>query len=439
MKIAIVGPQVSVDRIKAIVARKEPFIECLEAPYTDLSQVARIVEDCQPQVDGVLFSGQTPFYFACHYVTPTKPWEYLPRNMISTLCALLRASYLNHYDIRSVSEDGFADNTLLQTYDEIGFAREEVHIYSCPVSVAEADYCKKVAKFHSDLYRAKKVGLCLTGLLQVESILKEQGIPVVRVAINVESTMDRVSQLRLSHEATPAAANHVAVVMISVSFLREHSLNSRSEFQLLQQVNHASEIVYALAAKLNAAVVSKGQTYYLFTTYSQIERETGGFKRMPLLGKFLALDQGAAVTIGIGLGDHPAEAKRKAEIGCKKAERYGVACFVIRTNGQMIGPITEKLPDGHIPLADQNLYLISQKASISIDTLNLIDQVQKQYDLSETTPTELAKLCGLPLRSMNRLLQKLIDAGYAVVVGKESARNPGRPRRIIRLRLVEHK
>ena len=50
-----------------------------------------------------------------------KPWEYLPRNMISTLCALLRAGYLNNYDIRKISEDGFFDNTLLQVYDEMDF------------------------------------------------------------------------------------------------------------------------------------------------------------------------------------------------------------------------------------------------------------------------------------------------------------------------------
>lgn len=41
--------------------------------------------------------------------------------------------------------------------------------------------------------------------------------------------------------------------------------------------------------------------------------------------------------------------------------------------------------------------------------------------------------------SMNRFLQRLIDAGYAVVVGKESSQNPGRPKRIIRLRLTERK
>ena len=266
MKIAIVGPEVSTSRVVAVVQKKEPFIECIGAPYQDLSEVPQIVRKYQPIVDGLLFTGQTPFQYACYYVNPEKPWEYLPRNMISTLCALLRAGYLNNYDIRKISEDGFFDNTLLQVYDEIGFSREEIHIYSCPINVSEPNYCKKVAEFHSDLYLSNKISLCLTGNFTVEHILKERNIPVVRCAINTESIMDRVSQLRLVHETGPTEEYRIAVVIVATSFLREHSLNSRSELQLLQQENRSREIIYTMAGQLNAALVDKSQTYYLFTT-----------------------------------------------------------------------------------------------------------------------------------------------------------------------------
>ena len=439
MKIAIVGPEVSTSRVVAVVQKKEPFIECIGAPYQDLSEVPQIVRKYQPIVDGLLFTGQTPFQYACYYVNPEKPWEYLPRNMISTLCALLRAGYLNNYDIRKISEDGFFDNTLLQVYDEIGFSRKEIHIYSCPINVSEPNYCKKVAEFHSDLYLSNKISLCLTGNFTVEHILKERNIPVVRCAINTESIMDRVSQLRLVHETGPTEEYRIAVVIVATSFLREHSLNSRSELQLLQQENRSREIIYTMAGQLNAALVDKSQTYYLFTTQLQIARETHNFKNIPVLTKLQAIDQSASISIGIGLGATPSQAKRNAEIGLKKAARYGSAGFVIYENGQMIGPITENSSDSQIPLLDRNLYLISQKTSIGIDTLSLIDHVQRQFDLNETTPSELARLCGFTLRSMNRFLQRLIDAGYAVVVGKESSQNPGRPKRIIRLRLTERK
>lgn len=251
--------------------------------------------------------------------------------------------------------------------------------------------------------------------------------------------MDRVSQLRLVHETGPTEEYRIAVVIVATSFLREHSLNSRSELQLLQQENRSREIIYTMAGQLNAALVDKSQTYYLFTTQLQIARETHNFKNIPVLTKLQAIDQSASISIGIGLGATPSQAKRNAEIGLKKAARYGSAGFVIYENGQMIGPITENSSDSQIPLLDRNLYLISQKTSIGIDTLSLIDHVQRQFDLNETTPSELARLCGFTLRSMNRFLQRLIDAGYAVVVGKESSQNPGRPKRIIRLRLTERK
>ena len=57
MKIAIVGPEVSTSRVVAVVQKKEPFIECIGAPYQDLSEVPQIVRKYQPIVDGLLFTG----------------------------------------------------------------------------------------------------------------------------------------------------------------------------------------------------------------------------------------------------------------------------------------------------------------------------------------------------------------------------------------------
>ena len=72
MKIAIVGPEVSTSLCSGSGTEKEPFIECIGAPYQDLSEVPQIVRKYQPIVDGLLFTGQTPFQYACYYVNPGK-------------------------------------------------------------------------------------------------------------------------------------------------------------------------------------------------------------------------------------------------------------------------------------------------------------------------------------------------------------------------------
>ncbi len=437
MRIAIVGPQQSIVRVRDVITEKVPFLEYLEAPYTSLSDVPGLLKKYQSQVNGVLFTGQTPFQYACHHCTATVPWEFLPRNMVSTLCALVQAGYLNGYDIRNISSDGFADGILQQVYREIGFTSDEIHIYSCPTSVSEENYYEKVASFHSDLYNAKRVGLCITGLSTVYQLLRSQKIPAVKVSANAENILEKVNSLRLAHEMHTSEENRIAVTAVKISSFQEYSVNARNELQQLQQENKSGEMVYLLAMKMGAAIVQQAQVYYLFTTKHQIERETQGFKRIPLLSSILSVNPNASVAIGVGLGKNAGEAKRNADLCRGKAERYGVACFVLNENDQMIGPITEGLSKHKPTIIDQNLYLISKKTSIGIDTLHLLEQTQRQYDLRETTPSELAKLCGFPLRSMNRLLKKLEDAGYVMVVGKGSNPGPVRPSRIIRLRLTE--
>ena len=78
MRIAIVGPQQSIVRVRDVITEKVPFLEYLEAPYTSLSDVPGLLKKYQSQVNGVLFTGQTPFQYACHHCTATVPWEFLP-------------------------------------------------------------------------------------------------------------------------------------------------------------------------------------------------------------------------------------------------------------------------------------------------------------------------------------------------------------------------
>ena len=59
MKIAIVGPEVSTSRVVAVVQKKEPFIECIGAPYQDLSEVPQIVRKYQPIVC-LLYTSPSP-------------------------------------------------------------------------------------------------------------------------------------------------------------------------------------------------------------------------------------------------------------------------------------------------------------------------------------------------------------------------------------------
>ena len=104
-------------------------------------------------------------------------------------------------------------------------------------------------------------------------------------------------------------------------------------------------------------------------------------------------------------------------------------------NNQYFGPIVpvhepDNSPDDKI---DGYFQEIAAAAGIS---LNSIIKIQTIMDINKTntfTPLELAKAYGISLRSMNRLLEKLLDNNYARIIGYNMRNSAGRPSRIIRL------
>lgn len=80
---------------------------------------------------------------------------------------------------------------------------------------------------------------------------------------------------------------------------------------------------------------------------------------------------------------------------------------------------------------------ISARSGISLRSLELLELVVRQYGLEYATPAQLCAVSGISPRNMNRILNKLEDAGYVAVVGKESRVSLGRPGRIIKISFTE--
>lgn len=75
----------------------------------------------------------------------------------------------------------------------------------------------------------------------------------------------------------------------------------------------------------------------------------------------------------------------------------------------------------------------AQKAGIS---LNKVMKLQRLMDFERRdtfTPAELAKTCRMAPRCANRLLEKLIHAGYGHIIGSSVQSSSGRPCRVIRI------
>lgn len=60
-----------------------------------------------------------------------------------------------------------------------------------------------------------------------------------------------------------------------------------------------------------------------------------------------------------------------------------------------------------------------------------------ESDSTEFTSKELAMMTGVTIRTMDRIIQKLSDAGYCEVVSEKQMTTHGRPSRILRFYLTK--
>lgn len=437
MRIGIIGPQSTVDEVLAAVNNTELFVECIPLVYSNYTETTELIQQNQKKVDGFLFTGTTPFRYASKHLTPIQQWEYLPRNTISVLCTLLKAAYINNYDISQISLDSYDEQFIRKAYAEIGLSGDKVKIIPSPYSILHENYENKVAEFHCDNYHTGRVTLCVTGLSKILGMLSKEGIPVVKFSPTAELIVQQINKMRLFHQFKIDKENKVAVIGVNVSFEIENSLYGKSELMQFKNRNEVTETIYAFAQRIRAAVeLNENGIYHVYTVKKVVEAETNGLSSLNLLHSIGVLNGVKNVAVGIGFAKSFMEAKYNAKIGHRRATKCGMNCiFIVEDDHQIAGPITNVDKRTKDKVLDKHLYEISQRTGIGMNKLSKIQRAINQSGNDIAVPKELARMCGMTHNSMNRLLIKLEESGYAKIVGKQPATKTGRPSRLVRLKL----
>lgn len=437
MKIGIIGPKASIQNVQNVIDKNYLFIEAVYFEYEHYSEAVQIVSENEAFVDALLFTGTTPYQYVSNFIKPKVPWEYLRRNQISFLSALLKASYMNGWDISAVSIDSYDEKLIYDTYAEIGHSKEDIRVDIPTYSLLEENYLDLLLEFHREAYNAKKVHLCITGIDQIYDGLQASAIPCVKIQVSSEAIIDKINKLRLKYQMKLTDEGQAAVLAVMTDYIQEHSLYSKSDLQVFYKKNKVAEIIYIFAQRIGAAVIELSDgNYYLFTSKSMIENESYGFTKLDFLDTIHEKKLAKNIFIGIGIGHNTTMAKFNADLGRKKARQSNLDCmFIVFDDDKMIGPITTADKISNEPLVDNHIVEASKKTGIGINTLYKLDNLIRQYNIDCITPKELAKIFNVTPRSMNRILLKLEDAGYIKVMGKEQQADQGRPSRLIKIHL----
>lgn len=398
-----------------------------------LKPIDAVIRRIEPLVDGLIFTGKTPYDLMNQAILSQKPWVYIKRDMAQLLMSLLMANRLHHWDTALMSVDSYEVEEVQSLCRQIGIPIQLPAVY--PKRIVQEGFLTDLARFHRQNIMTGKSQFCITGISSVFEVLQQQDVPCLILDPTEESVRDAMQLLMLKRESRLAEDRQMVVIAIEQDLPDEHALIRENEYQMALESMGITEQVYLFAQRIQAAVVDREMgKFLLFTTKHLLEAETEGFKRLGLLNQKTE-NRFGTLSIGIGYGETAREAKFNANQGLLKSKKGGGNQAFLVSNQQTIGPLFVTEGEAREEKAKMNGYfqIAAEKTGVSLNTILKMQSMMDFEQKNTYTATELASSTRLSLRSVNRLLDKLMQAGYAQIVGSQMQEKTGRPSRVIRI------
>lgn len=408
-------------------------VEAIPFISTEGETVANYIKKNEYIYDGLLFTGKIPYDLINSKIISQKPWAYVNLDSSQLLKVLLKAILKSGYDIKRISIDSFSKEEVDDIYEELELGDWGRDIYISDKKSFSPSFLLELEKFHYENFVNNKVSFCITGISRVYESLVKENIPCVILDPTLSSVKEALDILKLKMKIQRTQNDNIVVISVERDLPNEYALVKENEYQLALDSMKISESIYLFAQRIQAAVVEQEMgKYLLFTTKNLFEIETDRLQKFSLLDSHNTQRFGT-LSIGIGYGETTREAKYKASLGLLKAKKGGGnQAYKVQQNSYM-GPINPSVENSSNNI-DGVFQTIAFESGISINSILKIQLVMDQEKRDSFTSVELAKLYGISLRSMNRMVEKLISAGYVKIVGRRILSTAGRPRRVLKFK-----
>ncbi len=434
MKLCVLGPRGTAVRTGKIVQENFSELDAFVVEYDWYTDVPDLIDGIQKSADMILFPGKAAYSLCEKHKIPQIPWEYIPRHSSSLMRALLEVQQRYKRDLCRISYDTLPQELILKTYQEIGNADSELHIFVAEQRLLDPRYLSYLVKFHQDNYLHHGASCCITGLTEIGVQLRQMGIPSVITLPPSALIIDTVKRLQLRYQAQMNLENQIVVLSVELGFAGEHSILGKDDYIYITNRIKVLECIYQFSYRVEGVVVeSSYRNFLIFTTKRSIELETEYFKSLYLL-ELLNTCHAKNVSVGIGYGTTANEAKFNAFDAMEMARKTQDNCaYVILEDGTVLKHLVSGRKDaGKSEQVDQNLTRLAEQTNLGADTLHTIWSKTVKSGRSEFTSRELAGICGLNIRTVDRILQKLLAAECCEVVGMRMVCGHGRPSRIFK-------
>ncbi|GAB2672282.1 hypothetical protein ACFQWB_00835 [Paenibacillus thermoaerophilus] len=430
--IGIIGPQTFVDQIENGIRSFPTFSPVYWVCEHD-EQVPALAERLAEQAEVLLVSSPLAQRLIKEKNALSLPVHCVPVREAALYKALLRA-YGAGRPVAGGSIDSLTELMLARACSDLGLSRDAFALYDGPAYASKED----LVAFHAAAYDGDPGKAALTGSESVARELRRRGIPSLWLQPADQDVIVTLERALLSTETRRSKETQIVVGLINVDDFGKMVQQRSSEHEVQKLKLDIHRMVLDYVESLEGYLTPLGGDEYLFfTTRGIFERETGGYKTIPL-GKDANKTLGISISLGIGFGQSANEAGTNARSALRKAkEAGGNTCFIVREDRTLIGPLEMGEPVRNVlALTDAELIKRAEDAGMTSAYLSRLLTHQARTGRNEYMVHELASLLGITVRSAHRLLQMWMDNGLVEITGIEKVPR-GRPRQLFRFTLLD--
>ncbi len=435
-RIGIVGHTDNIKRIQHVIDKSFPNIDGYPIETNEMSHIQTTVNYLKAHIndfDGIIFTGKILYDIMNHNMHSQNPWVYIENDESQLQRILLEASLKHNMDITQISIDSYSEDSVRAIYEDFGLSPKQYSAYVSKLDIFSETLIDDLYRFHKDNYFAHPSLISITGISSVYRMLRAHQIPSLLLTPNENAIKNKLYDLLEKIRLENMSVSQIVVISIEIDINNEYDLISENEYSIMLQKSKITEEVYKFTQRIQAAVIETEKNYLLFTTKQIVEFETKNLRELAILNS-IKNKTNNTVSVGIGFGITAREAKSNAVVGKNKALKMGGnQCFVVYDRNRMerITPLDKAT--GNISPLDLSFKDISEKSGVSINSIYQLKCIMDIYKKATFTSLELSEEFGNSLRSMNRIIERLEQAGYIEMVGKKIVGKAGRPSRILKL------
>lgn len=424
-RVGIIGPEDLVHKATKLMD-SYPMLQGIPLPYGSEQEAVGMVKRHYHEADLFLFTGYVPYKLVLNE-NLGKPLFYFSIAGTSLNQCLFNFVVHEQVDVSTISIDTISATEVGEMYQELDLDLSGVRVNETTLEHFRAE---EYYQFHLDHFNQGLTTGAITSINSVAKRLQEVGVPVQRLIPTSQGMQNTLRLIVTFVEGEQARGKQLVLLMAQAA---------KAQFRDEEWWNETGRWLEQEGKRYRASVFWNSQEIIVLLNQRLFDKYTAHGETAIPLTQALRKQVGDKMVVGIGMGSTMLDAEDNARAALELARKTGADhIYIINQAKEVVGPLS--IRGGHAPLyqlasTEAVITDLAERTGLSVKTLSKVLNLYDDSGTEQFSSKVIKDGLGITLRSANRILTKLVEAGVAVPVGYEDQVGRGRPRVLYTLNL----